>query len=252
VAVELEQRQVWTRERARLGIADDALDVSKHPALALLDPPRIGVVVLPPDPHAVPLDFDDVHGSVPPQFTGRTVQFVSRLDTKLLTGQHALRAANEGKDAVAGVARHGGAVAGIGGAGVSEPDGDGGRRIYRLFALTAAVRIALETQATVLERHPDAGLPEGPWELTVVAPGASGALLGGYAPEWLSVDELDRPPRCIASSPVVRVEIDGFPPSDKIDRLLTQVMSRVVNLFGTAEPLYANQRAVSEGVPRNF
>jgi hypothetical protein len=112
------QRRVWDRERSRLGLADDDVYGTRHPVLARLGESTLGVMLLPADPLAPVLDFDD--GSlalIPERLTGRISNAVSILNTVEITGQYLLRVARNQHDeparAVVGFARHGGAVAGV-------------------------------------------------------------------------------------------------------------------------------------------
>lgn len=256
--IEYVQRRAWARERARVGLAEEDLDLSRHPAFARLSAPTVAAVLLPPDPLAPAVEFDDALAGVPSQLNGQIRNAVSLLNGEEITGTHALRLALDGYEGpakfVAGVARHGGAVAGVGSPGIYLTRSDPPQRIYRLFAVVAVVRAALVTQAAVLDRlGAVAGLPDGPWELTVAAPGAQGALLGAYAPGWQSAEHVDFPPTCTAEQAVVRLEIEQFPTDrDGIASLLDRAMSRAVNLFGTSEPLYANAQNVAAGVATDY
>jgi len=256
--IDYEQRRAWARERARVGLAEEDLDLSRHPAYARLAAPTVAAVLLPPDPLAPPVDFGDALAAVPSRLNGQMANAVSLLNGEEITGTHALRLALDGYDGpakfLAGVARHGGAVAGVGSPGIYLTRSDPPQRIYRLFAVVAVVRAALITQAAVIDRlGAEAGLPDGPWELTVAAPGAQGALLGAYAPGWQSAEHVDSPPMCTAEHPVVRLEIEQFPTDrDGVASLLDRAVSRAVNLFGTAEPLYANAQNVAGGVPSDY
>ena len=258
LVIDYAQRRAWAHERARVGAAEEHLELSRHPAFARLPELTVAAMLLPPDPLAPALEFDDVFPAIPSQLNGQIRNAVSLLSSEELTGTHALRhssAPYEGPAKfVAGVARHGGAIAGAGSPGIYQARGEPPQRIYRLFVIVAVVRAALVTQAAVIDRlGAEAGLPDGPWELTVAMPGGQGAWLGAYAPGWHPVEHLDSPPMCMAANPVVRLEIDHFPTDrDGIGSLLEQAMSRVVNIFGTAEPLYADARNVSAGIPTDY
>ncbi len=252
------QRRVWDRERSRLGLADDDVDVTRHPVLARLGEPTVGVMLLPADPLAAVLDFDD--GSlalIPERLTGRISNGVSFLNTVEMTGQYLLRVARNQHDeparAVVGFARHGGVVAGVGTMGSYQPPGEK-YGIYRLSAFAGAIRAALRTQEALLANpRVSSRLPAGPFELVVVAPAANRTLLGGYAEGWEPVEQSFDPPLCTTSHPVVRLEIDAFP-TDNTDltELLTRAMSRVVNLFGTSQPLYLDRTGTNTAVADTY
>jgi len=257
------QRRVWDRERSRLGLAEDDVDVTRHPVLARLGEPTVGVMLLPadplpPDPLAAVLDFDD--GSlvlIPERLTGRISNGVSFLNTVEMTGQYLLRVARNQHDeparAVVGFARHGGVVAGVGTMGSYQPIGEK-YGIYRLSAFAGAIRAALRTQEALLANpRVSSRLPAGPFELVVVAPAANGTLLGGYAEGWEPVDQTFDPPLCTTSHPVVRLEIDAFPTDNTgLTELLTRAMSRVVNLFGTSQPLYLDRTGTNTAVTDTY
>lgn len=257
--IEYLQRRAWARERTRVGLAEEDLDLSRHPAFARLSAPTVAAVLLPPDPLAPAVEFDDALAAVPSQLNGQIRNAVSLLNSEDITGTHALRLALDGgyeepAKFVAGVARHGGSFAGVGSPGIYLTHSEPPQRIYRLFVIVAVVRAALVTQAAVLDRlGAEAGLPDGPWELTVAAPGARGALLDAYAPGWQSAEHVNFPPTCTAEHAVVRLEIEQFPTDrNGIASLLNRAMSRAVNLFGTAEPLYANSHNVAAGVATDY
>jgi hypothetical protein len=253
-----DQRRAWQQERERTGLTEDGLDLMRHPALARLGEPRVGAVLLPADPLAPLVDFDQIIGGIPTMLDGKIRNLVSYLNSEEITGTHALRASKPSYDGpakfVAGVARHGGAVAGVGPAAFYITKSDAPRRLYRLFAIVAVVRTALQTQAAVLDRlGSGAGLADGPWELTIAAPGARGALLGAYADGWQDAEHVDNPPMCTAEHPVARLEIEQFPTDpDALAALLNRAMSRVVNIFGTTDPLYAYRKNRSGGVPKDY
>ncbi len=93
----------------------------------------------------------------------------------------------------------------------------------------------------------------GPFELLVVAPGASGCLLGGYAPGREPVEHSFDPPLCTVVPSAVRLEVEDFPADDAgLDALLTRTMSRVVNIFGTRTALYADSRDPSGAVAPGY
>lgn len=252
------QRRVWDRERSRLGLADDDVDVMRHPALARLDEPTVGVMLLPSDPLAAVLDFDDRSlASIPERLTGQISNGVSFLNTVEMTGQYLLRVARNQHDeparAVVGFARHGGAVAGVGATGRYQPPGEA-HAIYRLSWFTGAIRAALITQRALLA-NPGvySRLPAGPFELVVVAPAANGTLLGVYAEGWEPVEHVFDPPLCTTNHPVVRLEIDAFPTDNTgLTELLTRAMSRVVNLFGTSKPLYLDPTGTNTAVADSY
>jgi len=238
------QRRVWERERSRLGLGDDLLDATQHPALAILDRATVGVVLIPRDPLAPLLDFDAAAlDALPDRFTGQIANGVLFLNAVVTGGQYLLRvarnAANEPARALVGLSRHGGALAGVGAPGRYQLRTDG-PDIYRLSSFAGAVRAALKAQRDAIAVVPKLA---GPFELLVVAPGASGCLLGGYAPGWEPVEHSFDPPLCTVVPPAVRLEVEDFPADDAgLDALLTGTMSRVVNIFGTTSALYADSK----------
>lgn len=256
-----DQRRVWKRERERTGLAEDALDLTRHPALALLGDPKVCAVLLPADPLAPLLDFDQAVDAVPATLDGQIRNQVSYLGSEQVTGTHALRTSRTSRtshdqppDFLAGVARHGGAVAGVGSAAYYTTKDDPPWRLYRLFAIVAVVRTALQTQAAVILRlGSGTDLAGGPWELTIAVPGAKGSLLGAYAPGWQPAEHVDNPPMCTAENPVVRLEIEQFPTDpDGVAALLDLAMGRAVNIFGTTDPLYAYAKNPGGGVPSDY
>lgn len=256
MSIEYAQRRAWHRHRSELGLSEGNLRVASHPAFGLMEEPSCVVALLPPDPLAPLLDFDAVTSSViPQQFEGRTSRFGdASLSEVVSTGSHMLRVARDvGKPfrSLAGVARHGGVVAGAGPAATYQ---HAGLRVIRLDALTSTVRVALAAQEGVHRLRAAKQLASGPFELTVALPGASGSLLGGYASGWNDLDdELDSPPACQDANAMIRVEIAAVPAErEAVGRLLTQIMGRIVNLFGTDEPLYAPRNNISAGVTHDY
>jgi len=126
--------------------------------------------------------------------------------------------------------------------------------VLLLSVLTSTVRLALAAQVEVHRLRAAKHLAAGPFELTVELPGAAGSILDGYASGWAGLqDGLDSPPFCTDSDALVRLEFGAVPTErDDIGRVLTQVMGRVVNLFGTDEPLYAPRMNIAAGVTYDY
>src|SRR4051812_44535872 len=88
------QREQWEKERRRRQLVPGEGDFAQAGCMANLDEPRLLVTVLPSDPLAQPLDFDDdaLTGFVLPQrFTGRTANGISMLGYATATSNALVR-----------------------------------------------------------------------------------------------------------------------------------------------------------------
>lgn len=256
MTIDYAQRGAWQDHRTDIGLRERALHPVLHPAFSLMAEPACVVVLLPQDPLAPLLDFDaETSSMIPQRFEG----FASRMRDSVLnevlsSGSHMLRVTRDPAGplrSLAGVARHGGAVAAVGSAAAYDHRGT---RVLRLSSLTSTVRLALATQIEVHRLPAAKHLAGGPFEVTVALPGAAGSLLDGYAPGWTGLqDGLDSPPVCEDENAMIRLEIAAVPTErDDIGRVLTQIMGRVGNLFGTDEPLYAPRMNINAGVARDY
>lgn len=238
--IDREQRLAWATARAQVGMTDGDLDPSKHPVFAQIADLSVAVMLLPADPLASVLDFADVLPVVSPFVVGQLSRSVGQLEHEEITGTHLFRVSRSsatGEIGMAvGLARHGGAFAGVGRSGRHLTRYD--QSAVRLSAIVCATRAALSTQADLLSRLGQM-VPTGPWELIIATPGATGAVLGAYAPRWPSVEEQDPAPTCTMDHPMVRLEIPELPDPDGLSVLLARAMSRAVNIFGTTTEFYA-------------
>lgn len=235
-----EQRLAWATARAQVGFTDGDVDPSKHPVFAQIADLSVAVMLLPADPLAPVLDFADALQVVSPYVVGQLARSVSQLEHEEITGTHLFRASRSaaaGETVMAvGLARHGGAFAGVGRSGRYLTRND--QPAVRLTAIVGATRAALTTQAELISQSGKT-LPSGPWELTIATPGATGAVLGAYAPRWQPVEDQDPAPTCTMDHPMVRLEIPELPDPDGLSVLLSRAMSRAVNIFGTTTEFYA-------------
>jgi hypothetical protein len=163
--------------------------------MAHLDQPLLLVTVLPSDPLAQPLDFDDEALAavvLPQRFTGLTANAVSMLNGVTSASEALTRFAIGGSGelwrAYVAIRREGAVEVGIGSTARYElraPGRDVPGVAYRLFVLVHAVRVAVEAQARLLERvDQTAGSAFEPFEIDVALPDAQGSLIGGLAEGW--------------------------------------------------------------------
>lgn len=165
MTIDYAQRLTWLRHRLALGIDESDLDVGRHPAFSGVRDLTAAVMILPADPLAPLIGFrGEAPGVIPRQLEGRIGKHsCSNLHYPTFSGGYALRVSRDTEDktpsVLAGVARHGGAVAGMGAinrVSLGDAVGDKPVREYRLDAITALVRVALQTQMRV-NRLPEAG-----------------------------------------------------------------------------------------------
>ncbi len=181
------QREIWHEERERLGLVRGRPALGREGVMRVLDGQSVQVTLLPADPLARVTGFDEpLMSALPRDFTGLMARRCPAFGTEGLRSDHAMRLTQgdpaRGHRAVLAVHRNGGVTVGLSdGEAVVEHDHGGERqRIYLLFMIVGAVRLALQAQEQVLgvlgER---ATAPSGPWEISVALPGADGAWLGG-------------------------------------------------------------------------
>lgn len=251
------QREVWREERDALGLLPGTPDFGKRGLMTRLNGPALQVVLLPSDPQALSLDFDDALArELPDRFEGTISNSVQLLGTEGTGSQHMLKIASgdeKGARALLALARHGGISVGMAERHVAYRLGEA--RVVRLCAVSGAVRLALKAQHAALRALADLNrwTPDRPWELTVALPGATGSYLGGFAEGWRETEHLDSPPLCVEPDPVVRVELPVLPRDVRDrDEVLLTALGRTVNAFGTTNPFHLNARNTAGGVPHDF
>jgi hypothetical protein len=161
-----------------------------------------------------------------------------------------------GHRAVLAVHRNGGVTVGLSAdEGTAELDIRGTpQRVYILFAMVGAVRLALLAQEQVLIVLDRRGVASaGPWELSVALPGASGTTLGGSAEGWDDVRHAFHRPTCTDPAPLIHDQLSALPSGKDARRAaLTRVAGRTVNAFGTYSPLYVPTGDDSGLVPDTY
>ncbi|MDP9460856.1 MAG: hypothetical protein M3Q22_11630 [Actinomycetota bacterium] len=186
------QREIWHEERERLGLVRGRPALGREGVMRVLDGQSVQVTLLPADPLARVTGFDEpLMSALPRDFTGQMARRCPAFGTEGLRSDHAMRLTQgdpaRGHRAVLAVHRNGGVTVGLSdGEAVVEHDHGGERqRIYLLFMIVGAVRLALQAQEQVLGVLGERGTaPSGPWEISVALPGADGAWLGGAAQGW--------------------------------------------------------------------
>lgn len=255
--IDRQQREAWREAREALALEPGTPDFGTWGPMGRLNGPALQVVLLPSDPLALAVDFDNMlAGELPDRFEGAISRSVQLLDREGSDSSHLLKIATgdaNGDRAYLAVARHGGVSVGMAEKHAAYRIGQ--QRALRLSAVSGAVRLALKAQHKALAALADRGrwTPDGPWELVLALPGATGSLLGAFAPGWSNVEEIDDPPVCLENDPVVRLELAVLPRDDRArDEVLLMALDRTVNTFGTRDPLYLHAHGQAGSVPRDF
>lgn len=247
-AIDREQRQAWQEERARRGLVPGAAEFGRLGLMVRLDDPSVLVKTLPADPLRTFLEFDDeaLLGFVlPDRLTGQSMNVLSRLDRVTSTSEALVRYADDRTPsgrwrAFAALRREGGVEVGFGSPArrrFGQESHLAGRSAYMLFVVAHAIRMAVECQARLIERHHlDQLLP---MEVDVALPGAERAILAGFASGWAIPEyDLGEVRECVETGPLVRLEVEEWP--DEVGRadLIKSLAQRVCDSFGVREPRF--------------
>jgi len=252
-----QQREHWDQERQRRGLVSGRDDFGRTGLMSRLDEPRILVRTLPADCLHPRIDFDDpgLARVLPRSFSGRLAQSASDLGnctstSDALVHYASIDPAGGSWRAFVAVQRAGGVDVGIGSpARELHPKGSPFADVtgYKLFALIHAIRVAIETQARLIESVIPDGL--GPIEIDVALPDAGGSILTGFAAGWPQPerDYDERACWCHEQDVLVRLEVEEWPPKDETQALLTRTALRVGNSFGLLDARFADVGGHSPG-----
>jgi len=252
------QREIWAEERARLGLEPGSPAFGRAGLMRRLNGQSVQVVLLPPDPLAPTVDFDeDLAAALPDRFTGQFASsIVQLLGMTSASADHVLRVSQgdeSGHRAFLALSRNGGVSVGL----ADKPGyfllrNHDDQRVMRLAAVSSAVRLALAAQAKAALMLAEAGsVPDGPWEAVVALPGAKGSWLGMLAEGWADPEHAFDVNVCEDDDPLVRVELPRLPrDANEAREVLTTTLGRVVNAFGATQPLHV--RPGSELVADSF
>lgn len=256
-----EQQERWLRARSRRSLDPADPQFGKAGLFGELDGDGIGVLVLPADDLAQPVDFtDELLARIPVRFTGRTANGVGSLHAVTSTSGALVRFATgadgEGWGGFIAVERCGGVQCGAGATsrylmpmGVS---GATGPPVLRLFVLAHMVRVAVQLQTSLIE-WAAAQLPkvpiEGPFEVAVVIPKTSGMVLGGLNDGWEQPEHSLLPPtRVNETNVLVRTQVADWPVGDDENRdLVLRSLERACEAFGDRDRRYISRGPATSG-----
>jgi hypothetical protein len=260
--IDLEQQDRWLRARARRSLDPADPQFGQSGLNGKLDGKGIGVLVLPADDLAQPIDFTaELLGMVPARFTGLTANGVESLQAVTTTSAALVRfapgPADEGWRGFIAVERSGGVQCGVGATarylmriGVS---GATGPPVLRLFVLAHLVRVAVQLQAGVIEwatrQSPKAPIG-GPFEVIVAIPDTTGMILGCLNEGWEQPEHSLLPPTTCAEEPnvLVRTQVAGWPIGDDENRdLVLRVLDRACEAFGDRDRRYISRAPATGG-----
>ena len=234
----------WAAEREARNLSRGHASFAAAGLMTRLDEARLLAAVLPNDPLAVDIDFDDqLLAALPERFRGRTANGIELLGSSLVTDDALGRFArgDRGWRAYVAVRRHGGIDVGIGSSirYRARRDDEDAPFVYRLHYIVHAVRVIVESEARVLlaTRRP----AEASFEIVLGIAETSGTLLGGLSDGWPDPGSLlDDGPVCLTPDVLVRSRVDGWPMDDAAQTaLITSIADRVCNAWGTTERLFA-------------
>ena len=252
---DFEQQERWLRARARRSLDPMAPRFGRSGLLGMLNGAGVGVVVLPADDLAQPIEFEDeLVSRIPERFGGYTANGVASLDRVTTTSDALIRFApgseGEGWRGFVAVTRSGGVECGVGTTsryviqeGISSASGS---PVLRLYVLAHLVRVAVELQFKVIDwaQEYSGGTPiAGPFEVIVVVPDAEEMVLGSLNQGWEEPEQaLMPPPRAIETNVTVRVQVDDWPKTEEgIEALMFRTLDRACEAFGDRNQRYLNQ-----------
>lgn len=239
-------RERWLAARQLRGLDPATAGFGESGLLAMLGEPGVFVTILPADPLRPALDFSDEQLTaqvLPERLVGQTAYGVSFLNQITSTADALVRyyAGGEGAwRAFSAIRRDGGAEVGFDAyvtryeqGGLANPTGS---VIYRLFVLVHAVRMAIDTQARLVQLLPTLGFEAdefAPYELDVVMPGAGGGILAGFTDGWEEPGGFSNVCRCLERNPAVRLEVAHWPLDEGGQQeLLEAAANRIGDAFG--------------------
>lgn len=237
-------RRRWCDYRARLRVPDPVSGAGASPAglAARLNDVSSRVVILPPDPLSVRIDFDDEFwawwdepreapfgGQLMWHSTGPTVNAAVKVRT---TGPE--------WSTYLALNRHGGVEVGT-----SDTYGRGDTRYFRLVRTVGLVWIALDRQVHAAERFGR----DGPWEVTLALHNTRGCFLGEFGEGWAEPGRSVRPQApCFDTNVVVREELETFPHTPEAIRdLAFRVGGRIDDAWGVRQRRFLDHRGEGEG-----
>ena len=261
-----EQQERWVRARARRSLDPTAPEFGRSGLFGQLDGEGIGVLVVPADDLAQPVEFDDeVLSKIPERFTGRIANGVAFLHAVTTTSDALVRydplQGSRGFRAFAAVERCGGVQVGIGSTAryeVHNPYGGGqGPPALRLYALAHLVQVAVHLQSAVLEwaqQKTPAIQVEGPFEALVAIPNTSGMVLGGLNEGWEEPEQAFEPPRSREANVLVRVQVAEWPMGEDENRdLALRILDRSCQAFGDRDRRFLSLRGQNSGtMPQGY
>jgi hypothetical protein len=256
-----EQQERWLRARARRSLNPADPEFGESGLHGKRDGSGVGVLVLPADDLAQPVDFtDELLAMIPERFTGLTANGVGPLHAVTSTSGALIRFSpgtnDEGWGGFIAVERCGGVQCGVGATsrypmpiGVS---GATGPPVLRLFALVHVVRVAVQLQAGVIE-WAKRQLPEvligAPFEVIVAVPDAIGVVLGGLNEGWEQPEHSLLPPaRAEEANVLVRAQVVEWPNgADETRDLVLRVLDRACEAFGDRDRRYISRAPATSG-----
>jgi hypothetical protein len=223
------QTRAWAKARVRLGLGGDTparRDVMSEAGV------RVGV--LPPEPLGNQVDFDDemISAVLPQRFEGRTANSVAHLDQVRRTASMVCRLASAGDGKVrgyVGLRRDGGVEAGLDADVVRYESGEQRTRVYRLFTMVHLIRQVIVVQAAAVTAEL---VPNGPFQIVLVAPDGQLGRLGGYAPGWHEPEPMWGDLPVAAEEPLIVMDVSEWPvEEDDSEALLQRFAARICDAF---------------------
>ncbi|MEA3077912.1 MAG: hypothetical protein QOF60_2820 [Actinomycetota bacterium] len=234
--------RIWAAEREARKLQRGHASFATSGLMTHLDEPRLLAVVLPADPLAVAVDFDDrLLEALPQRFIGRTSNGVEVLGSNLVTDDALGRFARSerGWRAYVAMRRNGATEVGMGSTIRYRERKDDGPFVYRLYYIVHAVRVIIESQARLLAALRWSG--EGPFEVVLGIGETGGSQIGGLNDGWSGPESwFDDGPTCLTPDVLVRSEVAVWPmEADGQTALMTSISDRVCNAWGTTQRLFA-------------
>lgn len=238
-------RHRWCDQHRRLGLPHPSGPTDVLPAGLgrRVDDLSTRVVILPGDPMATLLEFDDEFWDWWAE--GRPAPFGSSLpwDPDVPSVDAAVRVRSDGNRCTTFLAvhRHGGVEVGT----ADSYEVEKGHRNFRLIRTVGLLWVALDSQAQVL-RHVDL---EGPWEVTLAMYRTQGAQLGDLGAGWSAQGNLSWfAPVCLEPNVVIRQELERWPEEpDDLRELAFRLGGHIEDAWGIRYRRFLDHHGEFEG-----
>lgn len=237
-------RRRWCDYRARLGVPDPVSGAGASPAglAARLNDVSSRVVILPPDPLSVRIDFDDDFWAWwdAPRDAPFGEQLMWYPTIPSVNAAVKVRTTGPEWSTYLALHRHGGVEVAT-----SDTFGRGDTRYFRLVRTVGLVWIALDYQVHGAEHF---GI-DGPWEVTLALHNTRGCFLAEFGEGWAEPGTGNYPQRpCPEANVAIRVERQSLPDTaEDLKDLAFEIGGRLEDAWGFRQRRFLDNRGERAG-----